>query len=375
MLKTTSGIKNANSKISLHQAYKRIKPPSDKVRIFLVARYLPFLLLLASCSRTKGNSVNYEKYFSTDGTTQAGGVKMIPIKTAKGDFNVWTKTVGFNPKIKVLLLNGGPGASHDYLECFENFFPKEGIEFIYYDQLGTGNSEMPSDTSVYDLDRSVEEVEQVRKALYLNAENFYLYGHSWGGVVALEYALKYQKHLKSLIISNMMSSASAFNTFADTAIMRKIEPRALSEIRQEEFKGNYESPRYMMLLMPFFYEKYFCRLANWPEPLMRSYGKVNREFYVSMHGPSEFRLSGKLKYWERKKDLPQITVPTLTIGARYDTMDPKHMKWMATQVKNGSYLYCPNGSHMCFYDDQSVYFDGLTKYIEEIAAGQQTVNF
>jgi proline iminopeptidase len=87
-----------------------------------------------------------------------------------------------------------------------------------------------------------------------------------------------------------------------------------------------------------------------------------------------FGLSGKLTHWERKGDLSKITVPTLTIGARYDTMDPEHMKWMASQVKNGSYLFCPNGSHMCFYDDQKNYFQGLNQFIKEIASGKQTVN-
>lgn len=111
---------------------------------------------------------------------QTGGVKIIPIETPKGKFNVWTKSIGNNPKIKLLLLNGGPGATHEYFECFENFLLPEGIELIYYDQLGCGLSDNPKDTSIWDLGRFVEEVEQVRKALNLTKDNFYLLGHSWG---------------------------------------------------------------------------------------------------------------------------------------------------------------------------------------------------
>ena len=115
---------------------------------------------------------------------QTGGVKVLQIETPKGKFNIWTKRIGNNPKIKLLLLNGGPGATHEYFECFESFLPQEGIEFIYYDQLGCGNSDNPKDTSMWDLSRFVEEVEQVRTALNLTKDNFYLLGHSWGGILA-----------------------------------------------------------------------------------------------------------------------------------------------------------------------------------------------
>ncbi|WP_234445662.1 alpha/beta hydrolase family protein [Carboxylicivirga marina] len=87
-----------------------------------------------------------------------------------------------------------------------------------------------------------------------------------------------------------------------------------------------------------------------------------------MQGPSEFGIVGdaKLKNWDRSKDLSKITVPTLTIGAKYDTMDPEHMKWMSTKVKNGKYLYCPNGSHSAMYDDQEAYFRGLISFIKDV---------
>lgn len=118
---------------------------------------------------------------------------MIPINTSKGVFNVWTKKVGDNPRIKVLLLHGGPGATHEYFECFDSFLPKEGIEYYYYDQLGSAYSDNPNESSLWEIDRFVEEVEAVRIALELDASNFYLLGHSWGGILATEYALKYQK--------------------------------------------------------------------------------------------------------------------------------------------------------------------------------------
>ena len=120
----------------------------------------------------------------------SGGVRMIPIETPRGTFRVWTKRVGNSPTMKVLLLHGGPGGTHEYLEACDSFFPAAGIEYYYYDQLGSYYSDQPDDPDLWDVPRFVDEVEQVRRALGLDASNFYLYGQSWGGALAIEYALK-----------------------------------------------------------------------------------------------------------------------------------------------------------------------------------------
>ena len=309
-------------------------------------------------------SVYFEK---TADSIQNGGVKVIPITTSKGTFKVWTKRIGNNPKIKLLLLNGGPGATHEYFECFENFLPAKGIEIIYYDQLGCGNSDNPNDVALWDLARYVEEVEQVRKALDLDATNFYMLGHSWGGILAMEYALKYQKNMKGLIISNMMSSCPEYGKYAEEVLAKQMNPKVLTEINQIEAAKDFTNPRYMELLIPNFYEKHILRFPakDWPEPVNRSMGKLNQSLYVTMQGPSEFGISGKLEKWDRKADLKNITIPTLVIGAKYDTMDPKHMEEMAKLVQNGTYLFCPKGSHMDFYDDQKVYFEGLIPFLKK----------
>lgn len=311
-------------------------------------------------------------YFADSETgVQDGNVRMIPITTPKGTFKVWTKQFGNNPKIKVLLLNGGPGATHEYFECMENFLPKEGIEFIYYDQLGCGNSDNPKDTSMWSLSRYVEEVEQVRQALKLDNTNFYLLGHSWGGILAAEYALKYQQNMKGLIISNMMMSIPAYGKYADNVLAKQMKPAVLAEIRQLEAKKDFENPRYMELLLPNFYVEHICRipLDQWPEPVNRSFSKMNKSLYVTMQGPSEFGVSGKLLNWDRVADLPKLTLPVLSIGGKYDTMDPEHMRMIATKVQKGNSLICPKGSHMSMYDDQQTYFTGLIKFLKAADAG------
>lgn len=341
----------------------------------MIKRCSLFLLTLSlsslfySCKETSDKqTAQTNPYFQkSNDSIQTGGIQIIPIETPKGTFKVWTKRFGNNPTTKVLLLNGGPGATHEYFECFESFLPAEGIEFIYYDQLGCGNSDNPNDVSLWDLPRYVEEVEQVRKALNLSKDNFYLLGHSWGGILAMEYTMKYQNNMKGLIISNMMSDAVAYGKYADEVLSKQMDPEVLKELRTIEAKSDFSNPRYMELLMPNFYEKHILRMPakDWPEPVQRSFSKMNQSLYVTMQGPSEFGISGKLEKWNRQPDLKNITIPTLVIGARYDTMDPKHMEQMAKSVKNGTYLFCPKGSHMDFYDDQEVYFKGLISFLKK----------
>lgn len=313
-------------------------------------------------------------YFDNAGRTDVltGGVRMIPITTPKGEFRVWTKRVGNNPKIKVLLLHGGPGATHEYFEAADSYFPAASVEYYYYDQLGSAYSDQPKDPSLWDVPRFVDEVEQVRTALGLNKDNFFLLGQSWGGILAIEYALKHQQNLKGLIISNMMASIPAYNEYANKVLMPAMDQRALAEIKAIEAKKQYESPRYMELLIPNYYVAHIMRMppAQWPEPLMRSFGKLNREIYVKMQGPSEMGASGDLVDWDRTADLKQIAVPTLVIGAQHDTMDPKHMEMMSKSVAKGRYLYCPNGSHLAMYDDQPTYFNGITSFLKDVDSGK-----
>ena len=152
---------------------------------------------------------------------------MIPITTPKGTFHVWTKRVGNNPKVKVLLLHGGPAAGHEYLEAFDSYFPKAGIEYYYYDQLGSFFSDQPNEPSLWEIPRFVDEVEQVRQALGLTNDNFYLLGHSWGGILAMEYVLAHPQNVKALVISNMMSSIPAYNEYARKVRCRRWTRRSL----------------------------------------------------------------------------------------------------------------------------------------------------
>ena len=325
--------------------------------------FITIVFLFYSCEQKNGTST--ADYFnSSDSGIKTGGVRIIQIETPVGKFNVWTKRFGNNPKIKVLLLHGGPAMTHEYFECFESFFPKEGIEFYEYDQLGSFYSDQPKDSSLWTTARFVEEVEQVRKALGLNKDNFYLLGHSWGGILAMEYALKYQQNLKGLIISNMVASIPRYEKY-NTVLRSQMRKSLIDSLQGYEAKGLYKDSVYSDLVFKEYYTRHLCRIPEWPDPLMRSLKHLNEEIYVMMQGPSEFKVGGRLLTWDRWNDLKNITIPTLMIGGKYDTMNPDDMKEMSTLVQHGSYVYCPNGSHFDMWDDQENYFPGLIGFLKK----------
>ncbi|WP_426092753.1 proline iminopeptidase-family hydrolase [Flavobacterium sp. DSR3-2] len=334
------------------------------------------VFIFSNCQeKSKEDSVkaNYLDFSKRDDQL-TGGIKMIPIKTPKGTFKVWTKRVGNNPKIKVLLLHGGPGLTHELYEAFDGYFPNESIEYIYYDQLGSYYSDQPNDNSLWTNDRFVEEVEQVRIALGLDSSNFYLMGQSWGGILAMEYALKYQKNLKGLIISNMMASAPAYNKYAEEVLGPKLPKAVFDQIKTFEKNKDYTNPKYTELLFKYYYTEHILRMPvdQWPESINRTFKHINPNVYVYMQGPSEFGITGNasLKNWDVTARLKTISVPTLVIGAKYDTMDPKHMEWMSKEVQNGSFLFCPNGSHLSQYDDPKTYFPGVIKFLKDVDNGE-----
>jgi proline iminopeptidase len=157
--------------------------------------------------------------------------------------------------------------------------------------------------------------------------------------------------------------------------MPSMDQAALAEIKQLEATGASDDPRYMELLVPHHYERHVLRMPaeEWPDPVNRAFAAINQAIYVPMQGPSELGASGVLRTWDRTADLPRIKVPTLVIGARYDTMDPDFMEMMAGRLPQGRYLFCPNGSHLAMYDDQATYFNGLIDFIRDVDDASLTV--
>ena len=327
---------------------------------------LLFSLLFTICGWAQmpenGNKLTKRTIIADNYEVKTGGAKMILID---GKYKVWTKKVGAG-KIKVLLLHGGPGAAHDYFECFEDFLPKEGIEYYYYDQLGCGNSDAPADTTLWNLPRYVEEVEQVRKGLGL--DNFYLLGHSWGSMLTMEYLQKYQSHVKAAIISNMTASSKSYLEYTAKLKTEILSPQDIASYDSLDRLKAYNTTQFQDLLMSKLYTKVICRMPieNWPEPLSRAFKKFNNTIYIQMQGVDEFHVTGNLKDWDMWSRLPNIKIPTLIIGGMKDEMDPEDLKREAKLITNSRLYLCKNGSHMSMYDDQQHYFTSLIKFLKDV---------
>ncbi|MEI6132813.1 MAG: proline iminopeptidase-family hydrolase [Bacteroidales bacterium] len=319
-------------------------------------------LALFACNQASKPSENSGASNQKDSVyeVKTGGNKYILVENK---YKVWTKKIG-DGQIKVLLLHGGPGFSSIYFECFEDFLPKEGIEFYYYDQLGCGNSDIPSDTSLWTVSRYTEEVEQVRKALGL--DNFYLLGHSWGGMLVMEYLQKYQSHVKGAIISNMTAGMKSFTSYTAQLKQKYFSPAEQKTFDSLDLLKQYSSAKYQELLMNNLYGRVICRLNPWPEFLIRGFSKVNESIYIQMQGVDEFHVTGNFKNWEMWDRLSNIKVPTLVIGGIYDEMNPEDIRKEGELIPNSRTYLCPNGSHMSMYDDQQNYFNSLIGFLKDV---------
>jgi proline iminopeptidase len=293
-----------------------------------------------------------------------GGITMIPIEGGK--YHVWTKHIGNGP-IHMLTLHGGPGCTHEYMECFEDFLPQHGIRFYYYDQLGSHYSDQPDDPALWTVARFCDEVEQVRARLGL--DSFYLFGHSWGGMLGIEYALKYPHHLNGLVISNMTASIASY-VESINQIRNELPAEDLRILEKYEAKGEYNAPEYEQTMYRRVYARCICRLDPWPEPVARMFRHMNQQVYNTMQGPNEFVITGNFKDWNRWNDLARISVATLVIGAQYDTMPADDIRRMGALIPDSRVAICERGSHLAMYDDQEAYFRHLAHFILDVEGGR-----
>lgn len=319
-------------------------------------------LLSSACASLSGShdSVRPTPSGRPDGV-HTGGARRVRIDDRH---EVWVKQVGTGD-VPLLTLHGGPGFPHYYLECFEDFMPRDKIRFWLYDQLGCGFSDQPDDPALWTIDRFRAEVEQVRAALGL--DRFVLYGQSWGGMLAIEYALEYPQHLSGLVISNMTASIPSYVKHVNT--LRAALPADISAAMQVfEDRGDYLAPAYQELLMANLYSQYLCRLDPLPEPVARSFANTNEQIYNTMQGPSEFAVTGNYRNWDRWADLHRLEMPALLLVGRYDTMSVDDIERMGTLIPKSKVVVCENGSHMAMYDDQERYFGALVPFVLKAGA-------
>ena len=283
-------------------------------------------------------------------------------------YNVWYRVVGdreASGKLPLLCLHGGPGATHDYLEPLEAM-AATGRRVIFYDQLGAGNSDHPHNPSMWSVQLFVEELGVVRRALGL--DRMHLLGQSWGGMLAMEYALTQPDGLTSLVVAD--SPASMPQWVAEADRLRADLPRDVQQaLLKHEAAGTTDSTEYQEAMLVF-YRRHLCRVDPLPDCVNRTFEKLAQypEVYNTMNGPSEFHVIGTLKNWDITKRLREIRVPTLVIGGRYDEATPAITETIHRGISGSQWVIFENSSHMPHVEETEHYMQVLREFLSRVEA-------
>lgn len=279
----------------------------------------------------------------------------VPKSSERGRVNVlgyglFYKSFGVPDRDAVLCLHGGPGVPHGYLTCLADL-ARFGYRVVFYDQLGCGKSDRPRGTSLFTIERAVEEVEGVRRALHLG--KIHLLGNSYGGMLALAYAMKYSRNLTSLVVSSGLASVPLANAEL-RRLLAAMPVRVRRTVDRLEREEAFDRPEYQRAAMAF-YRRHICRLPTWPRELSRAMRDLSLPVYRTMWGPSEFAVLGSLRYWDVTDRLPKIRVPTLITGGKYDEITPRVLRSIHRGIRGSKLVIFPHSSHLPMWEEREAY--------------------
>jgi proline iminopeptidase len=273
-------------------------------------------------------------------------------------FEIFYKQFGRPKNGEILCLHGGPGSTHDYLLSMADF-AEHGYRVTFYDQLGCGRSQVPMDVSLFVPERYVEEVEALRRALGLGRPH--VIGSSWGGMLGIAYALKYQRNMRSLT-----TVGGLHNVPLCVREMQRMK-RQLSEdvqrtLERYEAAGDYENPEYVKAVMVF-YKRHICRLREWPPELTYTLEHTSKSVYGTMNGPNEFTIIGNIRYWDVTSQLHKIRVPTLILTGKYDEVSPVVGKDIHSHIKGSEITIFPKSSHLAFWEEREAFMKRVLRFL------------
>ncbi|HUK28236.1 MAG TPA: proline iminopeptidase-family hydrolase [Candidatus Acidoferrales bacterium] len=279
---------------------------------------------------------------------------------------LYYKSFGNSEKGSVLCLHGGPGLTHDYILPLADL-ASFGYRIAFYDQLGCGKSELPKNIGLFTVERAVEEVEGVRQGLSLG--RVHLYGSSYGGLLAIAYALKYQKNLLSLITTGALTNVP-FCTSEILKMRESLPQDVLRVMEQYEEDGDYTNPEYQKAMQEF-YMRFFCRLPEWPKELLYSLEHASPTVAMTMNGPTEFTMVGALRYWNVSDQLPKISVPTLVTCGKYDEVSPKEALRIHKEIRGSKLVVFENSSHLAMWEEREKYVNILRNFLDNVKTSSQ----
>lgn len=270
-----------------------------------------------------------------------------------------------NARETVLVLHGGPGATHEYLLPLADL-AKDGYRVVFMDQLACGRSDRPHDPSLYTLQHNVEEVEGLRKELGLGS--VHLVGSSYGGLLALAYAVRYGENLRSLVTTGGLASVP-LTVLEMRRLIRELPPQDQAALAKGDAAGDYADPAYLAAVQVF-YRRHLCRLWPWPAELVRSLADTNPDVYLSMNGPNEFTITGTIKDIDITPTLSTIRAPTLVTGGRYDEVTPEVARSIHNAIPGSEWVVFEESSHTPFWEERSGYISTLSDFFQRTGRGR-----
>ena len=274
-------------------------------------------------------------------------------------FRMFYRMIGEPTKGTVLCLHGGPGMTHDYMLSLADLAPF-GYRVVFMDQLGCGRSQRPRGTRLYSIDHNVEEVEGMRRALDLG--RVHLIGSSYGGALAIATALKYQRNLRSLVITGGLASVPL--TVREMArLVDNLPPNVRATIHKYERTGRYRHPAYLKAV-DVFYRRHLCRLPIWPHELQYSMDHVSEPVYGTMNGPNEFTIVGTIRDWDVTDQLPRIRLPTLITVGRYDEVTPRVARSIHRGIRGSRFVQFEKSSHLAMWEERDRYIAVVRDFLE-----------
>jgi len=276
-------------------------------------------------------------------------------------FDLFYRTYGRPTKGTILCLHGGPGATHDYLLSLEDL-AQFGYRVVLIDQLGCGKSERPRGTALYTIAHNVEEVEGVRKALQLG--KVHLMGSSYGGALAIATALKYQRNLRSLVITGGLASVP-LTVREMRRLVNRLPPKTRATLAKYEAREDYENPEYLAAV-DVFYRRHVCRLPVWPREVTYSFEHLSRPVYFTMNGPNEFTIIGTIRDWDVTDQLPTIRVPTLVTVGRYDEVTPRVAESIHRGIRGSKLVRFEKSAHLAMWEERSHYIGVVRDFLDHV---------
>ncbi len=275
---------------------------------------------------------------------------------------IWAEVVGGGPGTPLLLLHGGPGVPSYYLDSLRALASDRPV--ILYDQLGCGRSDRPADASLYQAERFVEEVGQVRAALGL--DRIHLLGQSWGGMLATMYALTAPPGLASLILASPAIDTGRW--VADCNTLKATLPAAVQHVIEDHEASGYTGcPEYAAANLEW-WRQHVCRIQPFPEEVEQALANIGSECYETMWGPSEFTCTGNLRDVALSPRLPELTLPVLFTCGRHDEATPESTAHFASLVPGAQLAVFEDSSHMAHLEEASAYLNRISAFLAEVEA-------